>query len=390
MTRVCVVGGGTHFLSGISYYTIRLVNAMAVSFHVSAIFMRQLIPTRWYPGRAHVGANLTELRPAESVTSVNDLDWHWWPGMVHAIAMLRRTRPEVLVFQWWTASVLHSYLLLAVVGRMVGARLIVEFHEVLDTGEERIPVVRWYVRLVAPLFMRQVDGFVVHSDADAPAVDARFGITGRPVAVIPHGPYDHHVQSHRPVLREAPTEATNLLYFGVIRPFKGLEDLIEAFNRLPPDAVTNLWLTVVGEPWEGWDLPAKLIADSRYRERISFIDRYVPDAEVAGWFAGADLVVLPYHRSSASGPLHIAMSHGLPVIVTAVGGLIEATQGYAGAVTVPPRDIGALGDSILTVAAQPRMRYEDPHSWERSVERYEAFITQVLAGSDEHIASEAS
>ena len=117
-------------------------------------------------------------------------------------------------------------------------------------------------------------------------------------------------------------------------------------------------------------MPASLIDQSRYRDRITFVNRYVSDAEVAEFFAGADAVVLPYHRSSASGPLQIAMSCGLPVVVTRVGGLIEAVAGYEGAIMVPPGDPAALRSALLEVAQLRGKQYFDPHSWEHTTTRY--------------------
>ena len=73
--------------------------------------------------------------------------------MFRAAFDLARWKPDVVVFQWWTGTVLHTYLLLAIVARSRHAIVIVEFHETLDTGEERLRWVRWYVRLVAPLFV---------------------------------------------------------------------------------------------------------------------------------------------------------------------------------------------------------------------------------------------
>jgi glycosyltransferase involved in cell wall biosynthesis len=112
--------------------------------------------------------------------------------------------------------------------------------------------------------------------------------------------------------------------FGLIRPYKELENLIMAFDTLPENEITRYWLTIVGETWEGWTVPADLIKRSRHRDRITFVNRFVSDAEAVEFFAGADAVVLPYHRSSASGPLHIAMRCGLPVVVTHVGCMSEA------------------------------------------------------------------
>lgn len=368
--KVCVVGAGSRFLSGISYYTRHLAHALAERNDVSVVLMRQLLPTRLYPGRARVGAPLSALRYDPSVRVFDGVDWHWLPSLARALAFLRRERPEVLVLQWWTGTVLHSYLALATAARQLGARVVVEFHEVLDPGEAGRSAVRAYVRAVAPTLVRLGSGFVVHSELDRVALGGCYPLGDRPSEVIPLGPFDAYQQLGTAVERPAPANVCNLLYFGVIRPYKGLEDLIEAFDSLPPDQIGRYWLTVVGESWEGWTRPLELIQRSRYRERISLVNRYVSDEEVGAYFRGADGVVLPYHRSSASGPLHVTMSQGLPVVVTAVGGLVEAASDYAGAELVPPRDPTALRQALLRLPARLG-RYTDPHSWARTAERYE-------------------
>ena len=152
---MCVVGAGTRFMSGISVYTFRLTNALSRSHAVSGILMRQLLPTRLYPGRQRVGADLSQLRYERQVRVFDGVDWHWVPSMARALAFLVRQRPQVVVFQWWTGTVLHSYLVLALVARLLGARIVIEFHEVLDPAEARLPLREAYVRLLAPLLMAQ-------------------------------------------------------------------------------------------------------------------------------------------------------------------------------------------------------------------------------------------
>jgi glycosyltransferase involved in cell wall biosynthesis len=147
----------------------------------------------------------------------------------------------------------------------------------------------------------------------------------------------------------------------VIRPFKGVEDIVSALELMSTDEAERFELTVVGETWEDWTLPAERIAQSPLRDRITFVNRYVSDEEVAQCFAEADAVVLPYHRSSASGPLHLAMASGLPVVVTAVGGLVEASDGYGGAIRVALDDVYPLRGK----------RFADVHSWDRTVAGYE-------------------
>ncbi len=370
--RICVVGSGMRFLSGISYYTLRLTNALARTHDVSVILMRQLLPTRLYPGKDRVGAPLTRQQYDPHVRLFNGVDWHWLPSIFPALLLLVHQRPQVLIFQWWTGTVLHTYLLLALVARLLGTKVVIEFHEVFDTGEARLLAARLYVHRVMPLLVRLAHGYVIHSEYDRPALEQHYHLGDRPTAVIPHGPYDQYQTEHAAeVYREAPPDCCNLLFFGVIRPYKGLEDLITAFHAIPADQIDRYWLTVVGEPWENWTRPLELIASSPYRDRITLVDRYVPDEEVAAYFAGADAVVLPYHRSSSSGPLHVAMSHGLPLIVTKVGGLVEASEGYAGAILVPPQDADSLREALEQVARMRGQHFTDPHSWDYTVEKYE-------------------
>jgi glycosyltransferase involved in cell wall biosynthesis len=176
------------------------------------------------------------------------------------------------------------------------------------------------------------------------------------------------------VERAAPLDVINILFFGVIRPFKGLEDLVEAFDRLTDQEVQDYWLTVVGETWEGWDIPVRAIQASRHRSRISLVNRYVDDEEVSAFFAGADAVALPYRRSSASGPAHVAMSNGLPLIISAVGGLPAAVERYEGALLVPPSDPGAIRDAIVRLPELRGRHFADPHSWSRTVDGYRQVI----------------
>jgi glycosyltransferase involved in cell wall biosynthesis len=370
-TRVLVVGSGWHFLSGISYYTCRLSNALRDRYDVGAILMRRLLPARLYPGRDRVGQPLSDLRYAEDVEVFDGVDWWGVPSLARAVAFLREQRPEVLVLQWWTGAVLHSYLVLAMAARRLGIRVVVEFHEVQDTGELRHRWAARYVRAAIRPLLRRTSGVVVHSAYDRDVLESVYDLRGVPAEIALHGPFDHHSDGIERV--PGPDGVVRLLYFGTIRPYKGLEDLIEAFGTLGPE----YHLTVVGETWEGWTLPVSLIGSSPARDRITLVNRYVPDAEVNEYFAAADAVVLPYRRSSASGPLHIAMSHGLPVVVTSVGGLVEAAGPYPGTVFVPPADPARLAAGIVGAAGLTGRRHADPSSWERTLEAYTRLFERI-------------
>jgi glycosyltransferase involved in cell wall biosynthesis len=381
--RVLVVGAGTRFLSAMSYYTLRLTNALAGRFAVAFIPMRQLIPTFLYPGRSRVGSIATRLEYDPAVKVLKGIDWYWVPNLFRDLNSLRTWRPDVVIFEWWTGSVLHTYLAIALLARLLGASVIVEVHEVLGGGEERIPIARAWVSVLGRPFIRLASAFVIHSEADRGPLEKRYRLGARPCVVIPLGPHDHHASNQpsdgsAPVARRtAPPDTLNLLFFGLIRPYKGLEDLVQAFDLFDDQEVQHYWLTVVGETWEGWDLPIRLIQSSRHRARITLVNRFVDDDEVIAHFAAADAVVLPYHRSSASSPAHVAMSNGLPLVITAVGGLPEAVADYEGAILVPPHDPTALRDAIRRLPQLRGRRYRDPHSWDRTVTRYGELMEQL-------------
>nr|WP_269327652.1 glycosyltransferase [Kineosporia mesophila] len=336
--------------------------------------MRRLVPAALYPGRARVGTVVNDLAYDSRVAVFDGIDWFWGTTMTRAWRFLKRDAPDVMVLQWWTGAVLHSYLLLALLARRRGTRVVMEWHEVQDTGEARIPGVVRYVQIAMRRLLRHVDAHVVHSEYDLDLLKAAFDLDPSTVTVIPHGPYDHVVGPTRATDPESPL---NVLYFGVIRPYKGLEDLVQAFSALPAETVRDMRLTIVGETWEGWTAPLEAVASSPVRDRITVVNRYVSDAEVQQYFNEADAVVLPYRRSSSSGPLHIAMSTGLPLIVTAVGGLIEAASDYEGAVFVPPKDPARLTTALGALPGRRGRRHPDPHSWDASVRSYLGLFAEL-------------
>jgi hypothetical protein len=102
--RVLVVGAGTRFLSGMSYYTLRLANALAEVFPVATIAMRRLMPTGMYPGASRVGTVTPALHHTPDVTVLPSVDWYWLPSLLCAVVGLARWKPDVVVFQWWTGN----------------------------------------------------------------------------------------------------------------------------------------------------------------------------------------------------------------------------------------------------------------------------------------------
>ncbi len=376
--RVVVVGSGLHFASGISHYTYLLTSALASEYDVGALLMRRLVPERLYPGRNHVGAAVAgSVAYPPEVSLYDGVDWYWGRSLTGALRYLDEQRPTVVIFEWWTGAVLHTYLRLARHAARLGACIILEWHEGQDVGEAAMPIARRYVRTLMPRLLSLVDAHVVHSEFDLRAIPAAYSLGNALVRVMPHGPYHHVVTSTAGPVDVLADSPFRLLYFGVIRSYKGVEDLVEAFSMLDREQASQFRLSVVGETWEGCTAPDEAIARSPHANLIERVDRYVSDEELAQYVARADAIVLPYHRSSLSGPLIIAMTAGLPTVVTAVGGLTEIVEDYAGAVLVPPRDPVALRDALLKLPARRGERYPNPRSWQETLDGYRALVDEL-------------
>lgn len=133
-----------------------------------------------------------------------------------------------------------------------------------------------------------------------------------------------------------PESARVLLYFGLIRPYKGLEVLIEAFASMPSSEEAPVHLLVAGECYGDWRPYQRMIDESPAHDRIQTHERFISDQEVGLFFGAADAVVLPYRRASQSGVTAVALHYGKPIVASDVGGLAEYIQaGQTGELTFP-------------------------------------------------------
>ncbi|MEJ7824140.1 MAG: glycosyltransferase family 4 protein [Solirubrobacteraceae bacterium] len=247
----------------------------------------------------------------------------------HVPDMLRyaRAAAHVVHFQWLTVQPLDVALLPR------GRPLVLTAHDVLPREPRRGQLAaqrRLYER---------VDAVVVHSDHGRERLVDALRIDPAKVHVIEHGAFAHltRVPGARPLPAElAAVERPVVLCFGLLRPYKGIDVLLDAWRELDPDA--ELW--IVGNP--RMDI-------SRLRAQappsVRWVPRFVTDDEIAGYFERADLVVLPYREIDQSGVLFTALAFGSPLLLSAVGGFPEmAAQGAAA--LVAPGDASALAGEL--------------------------------------------
>lgn len=379
--NICIVGPSKRFLSGISYYTIRLANALSASNTVSVIYFRRLLPEFLFPGRARVGNDISYLDISQDVRVFDGMDYGnpiTWYG---AYRFLKMTKPDVIILQWWTSSVSHMHILLKIFGVLQKAKLIIEFHEVVDPLEESILPIRLYSHMMGNILRKGLNTYIVHSTSDKLLVAQRYNIDPQNIHVIPMGLYDHYGELiGNKTAKECLSikEDFVLLSFGLIRKYKGIIYLIQAFEKLPESIAQRCRLLIVGEIWEEREELLNKIKSSRYRDKITLINEYVPDNMVPIYFSAANVVVLSYTRASQSAVAHTAMSYGKTIIVSEVGGLKESLGRYEGAFFVPPENSEAIMKEIIKHYRSQKLYNPPTIGWDIISKQYLKIISEQV------------
>lgn len=199
--------------------------------------------------------------------------------------------------------------------------------------------------------LAEMDAVVVHSDHGARRLVSDFGVPPNRLRVIPHGAFDYlTTQDEEVALPEelAQVEGPVILAFGLIRPYKGTDVLLEAFRQIEG---AELW--VVGMPRMPMDELREL--GRRAPGAVRFVDRFITDAEIPAFMRRADLVVLPYRNIEQSGVLYTALAFGRALVLSSVGGFTEIGERGA-ARLVPPEDPQALARALGELLADPAAR----------------------------------
>lgn len=295
------------------------------------------------------------------------------PGMLRLRRRLDRepAGPDPLVthYQWLTLPGLDRHLLSGRRPRLLTA------HYVLPPRPSPAELRR------AGRLYGAMDAVVAHSRQGARRLTEEVGIPADRVRVIPHGSFGHLARSrvdawlpgefNRPG-EESGERGPVILFFGLLRPYKGLDVLIEACRALAPAAgepSPELW--IAGNP--RMDLAELKTLAANLPIPVRWATRFIPDAEIAPLMRRADLLVLPYLDGEQSGVLYTGIAFGKAMVVSDVGGIGEVAREYGVARAVPPGSAAALADALSTLIADPPARQdlaaraaaatEGPFSW---------------------------
>ena len=168
-----------------------------------------------------------------------------------------------------------------------------------------------------------------------------------------------------------------LLFFGLIRPYKGLDLAIKALKNTPE----NTQLIIAGESYEAFSKYEKMIQENALNHRVHCFQRYIPDEEVKYFFSAADACILPYKSATQSGVVAVAFHFNLPVISTNVGGLSEfVKQGENGYLIEKP-NANLLASKINEVFKDDKLEKmkgnlvdsNNQHNWQDFAEKLLSF-----------------
>jgi len=360
-----VIGPFPPYRGGIAQFSMRLLETLISGFpehDFVPVSYRRLYPSILFPGTSQLepDKNTVHDNTQRLIDSCNPFNW------MSSRNYLSHSGFDSLIVQWW-----HPFFapaLLASIPRSIPRTAVC--HNVIP--HESFP----FAGKLSRNFLNSMDLVVVHSETDfqaAETLDLNAGLLK-----LYHPLYDQY--NNPEVTRENSRKklgysekARLVLFFGLIRSYKGVLDLVRSMNFLPD----NISLLIAGECYSDRHEITSSISSLNLTSRIRWIDKFVPDSDVATYFNAADVVALPYRSASQSGVAQIALSFGKVLVLTDTGGLAELVDQGSTGVLAQAWSPSSIAESILTafeLQSNPETKYRirakaSSFSWEAYVEK---------------------
>jgi glycosyltransferase involved in cell wall biosynthesis len=282
------------------------------------------------------------------------------PSVVRLLARLRRLQPDIVHVQWLAEPRLDVQWL-----RRPSEPLVLTAHEPTPRLERNRGAWREALRLA--------DRIVVHSDHGREQLLAQ-GMDGKRIVRIPHPLFADESEP-------APPLGATILFFGLLRHYKGIDVLLRAFADVP-----DARLVIAGDPVDPVGPLQELSGSLGVADRVDWRLGFLPDAEVGALLRDATLVALPYRRIDSSGVLATALGHGRPVVVSDVGSLGATVREFGAGRVVPSEDESALAAALNELLDDPAAlaeafagtrRARAELTWEAAAETHERVYESV-------------
>ncbi|MDR0687185.1 MAG: glycosyltransferase [Prevotellaceae bacterium] len=307
---------------------------MGKGHEVKAVTFSRMYPNFLFPGKTQYVegySKFSKINAIRVLDSVNPVSYY------KTARIIKKFQPDIVIIAYWMTFFIPAYTAIARLLRK-NTRIIALFHNVISHEPY------FFDKILLKYFIGQSSASIVMS-----AAVERDLLSLKPDAKFlykPHPLYDHFGQAvpkaeAREKLGLHPDKKT-LLFFGLIRGYKGLDLLIEAFGKLPAE----YQLLIAGEPYGSFEKYRAQVAALPNAQDVYVEARYISDAEVPLFFSAADACALPYRSATQSGITSVAYHFGLPMIATDVGGLKEAVVDGETGIIVPRPDADEIAQGV--------------------------------------------
>ena len=329
---VVLVGPVSPYRGGIADTNNSFVKTLIAQNEEVIVFSFSLLyPKAFFPGKTQFSDSPTknDFTTYREINMLNPLTW--WKTAKH----IKKIQPSLVIFRYWTPWLALCYRTIA---SQIRCKKIAWIDNVLPHERKLAD------KVLLGSFLEGIDEILSMSKK---VTDALKEQSNKPIHTYFH---PINTQLTKPIKKAEALVALGLddaleyiLFFGLIRPYKGLDLLIKSLPQLRQQR-PRARILVVGEPYEPMRKYRELASALKVDDMLLFHDRFVPTDEISIWFSACDWVVQPYISATQSGITPIAIYYAKPTIVTDVGGLAESVNSKTGVVTKP--NPTALSQSI--------------------------------------------
>lgn len=289
---------------------------------VCVVSFTTLYPKLLFPGKTQYASDQKELDFA-TISTINTLNPFSW---LRTAKRIKSLKPKLVVFRYWTPWLAMCY---ASIAKNINAKKVAWVDNALPHERKTAD------KFLLTTFLGSIDEVLCLSSSVSKELKKH---TQKNITTSFH-PVDMDLPT--PIAQEVAKEKLALdpslkylLFFGLIRPYKGLDLLIKALPQLRHKK-PNARLLVVGEPYEPMRKYRELVASLKVDDMVFFHDRFVPTGQIPLWFGACDWVVQPYKSATQSGITPMAIHYAKPSVVTHVGSLSDGITAKTGLVCEP-------------------------------------------------------
>ena len=374
--QIALISVAPPYRGGISKHTSILVEKLSINHLVDVINYSRQYPDFLFPGKSQFMDENSEVDNSYRwIDSINPLTWFKTGNR------LAKKKYDLIIFRFWNPFFAPALGVIAGILKKKSPKT--KLMSLCDNilPHEKTPLGDF---LTTYLFQK-LDGHIVQSSqtekelqevVDDPIYEKRF----HPI----YTNFPKKINKNTARNKLGLTAKYIILYFGIIRDYKGFDILLKAIAKLKHSGL-DFHLLAGGECYGNDEKYTHLISDLEISDFVTWHNKYIPDSEVTDYFSATDVVALPYRSASQSGITQIAYYYDIPVIVTKVGGLPEIVDEGQSGFTIEPNNPTELANVLEThLKNDTFLRMEDyiktfkqKFSWEHFVDGIESVYSKI-------------